>query len=87
MNPLHFLPQDLEDIIINYKEQLEKDEHKKYFQKTLNILSDNEIYNMLNENSIVTLTHFQKELIENNTGLIKIMKIWNMKIVFIIFTA
>jgi len=62
MNPFQFLPQDLEDIIIDYKEQLENQEHKKHFQKTLEILNNNEIYNLLNTADIVTETIVQKDI-------------------------
>jgi len=62
MNPLQFLPQDLEDIIINYKEELERKEHKKSFNKTLDIININEIYNTLNTDDIVTETAIQKDV-------------------------
>ena len=62
MNPLQFLPQELENIIINYKEQLEQQEHKKHFRKTLKFFSDKEIYNLLNDNLIETKTEINKDL-------------------------
>jgi len=32
---MEFLPKELEDIIIDYKEQIEREEHKERFNKTL----------------------------------------------------
>lgn len=45
---MEFIPKDLEKIILNYKYDLEKEEHKKNFQKTL----DN-IYNLKYNISII----------------------------------
>ena len=35
LSKMNFLPKEIENIIIDYKEQIEKEEHKKKFNKTL----------------------------------------------------
>ena len=62
MNPLQFLPKSLEDIIIKYKNELEREEHKKSFNKTLDVINRNEIYNTLDKGDVVTETTVQKDI-------------------------
>jgi hypothetical protein len=61
MTLLTLLPTDLEDIIINYKENLEKEDHKKIFNNTLNYLIKINI-----KNERYTLTKLQLIKMSNN---------------------
>ena len=53
---MNFLPKDIEDIIIDYKNQLERyEEHNKKFRKTLDQI-DYMIYNIIKNKSNISYT-------------------------------
>jgi len=60
---MDFLPKELEDIIIDYKEQLDfieiRKEHKKHYSKIMKELKTKYLYRILNDDVIIDSVRYE----------------------------
>ena len=68
MNSLYFLPEDIENIIVEYKEELEKEDHKILLKKVLDELNDIQI--IVEQSDNISFKSAQKAYIEYEHDLV-----------------